>query len=144
MQPLQFQLLRNQTALDFFTLSKSVRQTLIKKDLIMTNNFLQVFEQEVEVVWGDITSLDVDETKAIWNTFKTPFLAINPKQMMTDAVPMFETVFGDVVIHDYGDALQQVIEYGETKIIPWVQTVGEHVLTAMIASWQASKIAKVI
>lgn len=110
----------------------------------MTNNFLQVFEQEVEVVWGDITSLDVDETKAIWNTFKTPFLAINPKQMMTDAVPMFETVFGDVVIHDYGDALQQVIEYGETKIIPWVQTVGEHVLTAMIASWQASKIAKVI
>lgn len=110
----------------------------------MSNNFLQVFEHEVQEVWGDIEELAVDETKAVWNSVKGTFLAIKPKQWLDDAVPMFENVFGDVVIHDYADALQQVVMYAEVKLIPWVKDTSEHVLIAMISSWQASKLSKVV
>lgn len=108
------------------------------------NNFLTVFENEVKALWGDIEQLAVDETKAIWNTFKTPFLAINPKAMFESVLPTLEACFGDVVIHDYADALQKLYMYAETNVAPWLQTVTEHEVTAIIASWQSSKLAKVL
>lgn len=106
------------------------------------NNFLKVFEDEVKTIWGDVEELAVDETKAIWNNFKGAFLALTPKIMLEDIVPTFETVFGDLVIHDYADALQKLYMYAEQKAVPWLENLGEHVITAALAAWQASKLAK--
>lgn len=111
------------------------------------NNFLTVFEDEVKEIWGDIKELAVDETKAVWNTFKTTFLAIKPEEMLNDVIPTLEKVFGDIVIHDYANALQKVYEYAEleeAKGVLWLKTLTEHEVTAIMASWQASKLAKVI
>lgn len=110
----------------------------------MSNNFLQVFEDEIKTVWGDIESLAVDETKAVWNTFKGAFLAISPTQALNDLIPMFEHLFGDVVVHDYGDALVTIENYAEVKVIPWVKDANEHVLIAALAAWQVSKLSKVV
>ena len=108
------------------------------------NNFLQVFENEVTSLWGDVEALAIDETKAVWKTFKTAFLKLDPKTMFEQVVPTLEAVFKDVVIHDYGDALQQITMYAEVNVVPWLKDVNEHELTAIIASWQSSKLAKVI
>lgn len=108
------------------------------------NNFFQVFINEVKQVWGAVEELAIDETKAIWNTFKTPFLALNPKAMLNDVLPTLKDCFGDVVIHDYADALQKLYQYAETKAAPWLETLTEHEVTAILASWQSSKLAGLI
>lgn len=102
-------------------------------------DIVEAFEADVIKEWGNVKTLVVAETKAAYNTIKAALFGLTPSQWQ-DVVNLLESEAASFVGHDYGDMLQALLQWAETKGLPWLKTVEESVLVAAIAAWKASKV----